>query len=93
MILKVLGATRKQIIKIFACEFIFLGLITALLSAFIATTISWALTVQVMRAEWSALPKTLLITLLVSVMLTVIGGLSVTWRALGEKPTGHLRNE
>ena len=93
VILKVLGATRKQIIKIFACEFIFLGLITALLSAFIATTISWALTVQVMRAEWSALPKTLLITLLVSVMLTVIGGLSVTWRALGEKPTGHLRNE
>ena len=93
VILKVLGASRLQVVRIFAFEFFFLGLITAALSALVATGVSWGIVVHVMRADWTFLPGTLFITLLSSLTLTITGGLLATWLALNEKSTTYLRNE
>ena len=93
VILKVLGASRLQVVRIFAFEFVFLGLITAALSALVATGVSWGLVVHVMRADWTFLPGTLMITLLLSLAFTITGGLLATWLALNEKSTKYLRNE
>ena len=93
VILKVLGASRLQVIKIFAFEFFFLGLITAALSALAATGVSWGLVVHVMRADWTFLPGILVVTLLLSLTFTITGGLLATWLALNEKSTNYLRNE
>ena len=93
IVLKVLGATRKRLLAVFALEFGILGLTTAVIAALIGTTVGWAVVVHVMRAEWTFIPEAVLWTAGLSLCLTVLCGFVGTWFALGQKPAKHLRNE
>lgn len=93
VVLKVLGATRRRLLTIFALEFALLGAITAALAALVGTIAGWAVVVHVMRAEWSFLPSAVLWTVALSLVLTVACGFLGTWRALGHKPAFYFRNE
>jgi len=70
-----------------------LGLFTGVISAGIGTLTAWAVIRFLMRADWIFLPHVVGATTLVCIAVTLSVGLMGTWIALGEKASGHLRNE
>jgi putative ABC transport system permease protein len=92
VILKVLGATRRDIVEAFLLEYALLGLSTAILAALIGSVAAWAVVTQMMKAEWAFLPLTIGATLVLATLATMAMGLVGTWRALGQKAAPLLRN-
>jgi len=93
VVFKVLGATRRRLLKVFVIEFGILGLATGIIAAAIGTLTAWAVIVFLMRADWIFLAPVVAITVALCLVITVIAGFAGTWRALAEKATVHLRNE
>jgi putative ABC transport system permease protein len=93
VILKVLGADRRNIMRAYLMEFAVLGLSAAAIAAVVGTGAAWGVVRFVMRADWIFLPGTLAGTTALSLAVTVIVGLSGTWAALGERPARVLRTE
>lgn len=93
VILKVLGATRRDILRAFLLEYGLLGLITAAIAATIGTLTAWTILTRVMQSDWVFMPNTVLLTVLLCVAITLIAGFAGTWRALGQKAAPLLRNE
>lgn len=93
VVLKVIGATRGEILRMHLAEFILLGLITALLASGAGTTAAWVVVTEIMHAPWLWLPETLAVTLAISLVITVAAGLLGAWAALSRKPAPLLRNE
>ncbi len=93
VILKVLGATRRDILGVFAIEYLTLGLITAIISAITGSIVAWAVIIWVMEAEWVFIPSTVAITTILCILLTLSSGLVGSWYALGQKTAPLLRNE
>ena len=93
VVLKVLGATRGDVLRAFLLEYGLLGLVTALIAGLLGTITAWAVLTQLMRWEWSFLPSAVLTTALLSTVITLIFGFAGTWRALGQPAAPLLRNE
>ena len=93
VVFKVLGATRRQIMKAFLFEYGLLGMFTGLVGALVGTLISWAVIHFIMGMTWVFLPLDAFITVAAAIALTLMAGFFGTWRALGEKASRHLRNE
>lgn len=93
VILKVLGATRRDILRAFLLEYGLLGVITAAIAATIGTLTAWTILTRVMQSDWVFMPNTVLLTVLLCVAITLIAGFAGTWRALGQKSAPLLRNE
>ncbi len=93
VILKVLGATRRDVLAAYVAEYAILGLATAVVAAVAGTIASWAVVTFVMHAEWVFLPATVAATALISVAVTVTLGLAGTWRALSQNAMAVLRTE
>lgn len=93
IVLKVLGATRSDVLRAFLLEYGLLGLITALIAAVIGTIASWAVLTLVMNSEWVFIPSALLMTILLSTAITLAFGFVGTWRALSQKAAPLLRND
>lgn len=93
VLLKVLGATRREVLATYLVEFGLLGLVTAAVAAVIGTAAAWAVVVHVMRADWTFIPEAVIGTTVACVAITVIAGFIGTWRALGHKAAPILRNE
>ena len=93
VVLKVLGVRRRDVILVHAAEFGLLGLVTGGIAAAAGTLMAWGVTTQVLEQDWTFLPGTVAGTVGFCVVLTLSLGLAGTWRALGESPAPHLRNE
>jgi len=93
VILKVLGATRRDIFKIFLLEYALLGMVTSLIAAGAGWLGAYMVITEVLEAKWTNLPLTVIGTVVVSVGVTILFGLFGSWRALGEKPAPVLRSE
>ncbi|MFC1674193.1 ABC transporter permease, partial [Pseudomonadota bacterium] len=93
VVFKVLGATRRQVMAAFLLEYGLLGLFTGLVGAAVGTLISWAVIQQIMAMQWVFLPFEAGATVIIAIAFTTVAGFLGTWRALGEKASGHLRNE
>ncbi|TQF77014.1 FtsX-like permease family protein [Elioraea sp. Yellowstone] len=93
VVLKTLGATRRQILAAYLVEFGVLGTAAGLLAAAVGSAASWAVTTHVMRSDWAFLPGTLGVTILACVALTVAFGWLGTAAALRAKPAPLLRTE
>ncbi len=93
VILKVLGATRGDVLRAFLLEYGLLGLLTAVIAGGIGTLAAWAVLRFLMRWEWSFLPSAVLTTALLSTAITLAFGFYGTWRALGQPAAPLLRNE
>ena len=93
VILKVLGATRRDIGRVFLIEYAILGLLTAVLAMTLGTSAAYLVMTQVMEAEWVWRPEVLVGTAFVGVTVTVLVGFLGTWRALGERVAPILRAE
>ncbi|MFC0386737.1 ABC transporter permease [Muricoccus vinaceus] len=93
VVLKTLGATRSQIRTAWLVEFGLLGLVAGVVAAGVGTLASWGVTHFVMRTDWTFLPGTLAVTILLCVGLTLAMGYAGTALALRAKAAPLLRNE
>ncbi len=93
VVLKVLGATRRDILRVFLLEYGILGLITALIAALIGSIAAWSVVTWVLDVSWTFSPAVVAYTAVASTALTLALGFLGTWRALGQKAAPLLRNE
>ena len=91
IILKVLGARRKDILMAWMLEYALLGLLTALCASVIGTAASAALITGFLRAEFTADLFVIASTAITGAGATCVLGLFGAWRSLGHRPAPHLR--
>jgi putative ABC transport system permease protein len=92
VILKTLGATRRQLIAAYALEYALLGLATALFGVAIGSLAAWRAVVDVMNLSYVWLPGPATAAAFGALAVTVGFGLAGTFTALGRKPAPVLRN-
>ena len=93
VVLKVLGATRADVLRAFAVEYGLLGIVTAAIAGVIGSLAAWAVLTQVMDWGWSFIPWAVISTLLLCSAITLAFGFVGTWRALGQPAAPLLRND
>lgn len=93
VVLKVLGATRGDVLRAFLLEYGLLGLLTAAVAGLIGTAAAWAVLTQVMGWDWTFLPSAVLGTAALCTAITLAFGFAGTWRALGQPAAPLLRND
>jgi putative ABC transport system permease protein len=93
VVLKVVGATRRQIAGSFLIEYGLIGVAAALIACLIGTLAAYFLLTRIMHAPWQFLALDVAATGIAAVALTLAAGLAGTWRALGAKAAPFLRNE
>ena len=91
IILKVLGARRKDILMAWVLEYALLGLLTALCASVIGTAASWALISGFLSAEFTPDIFVIASTAISGALATCLLGLFGAWRSLGHRPAPHLR--
>lgn len=84
VILKVLGATRADVMRAFVVEYAMLGTVTALLAAVVGAAGSHAVMRFVMEGDWEFDPFAVAVTVAAGIAVTVLLGFAGTWKALGE---------
>ena len=92
MVLKTLGATRRQLITAYALEYLLLGLATVVFGVAAGSLAAWRVVTDVMslRFVWQGGPA--ISAALVALAITLVFGLIGTFAALGRKPAAVLRN-
>jgi putative ABC transport system permease protein len=93
VVLKTLGATRRQVLAAYLVEFGVLGAAAGAIAAVVGTAASWAVVTFVMRGEWAFLPGTLAATVLACTAMTMVMGWLGTAAALRARPAPLLRTE
>lgn len=91
VVLKVLGARRIDLMRIFALEYLGLGLAAALAGAALGTLGAFVIVVFVMELSWSFSALAVLRVLLVALVVTLVAGFIGTWRLLGRPVAPVLR--
>jgi putative ABC transport system permease protein len=92
VILKTLGATRRQLLSAYALEYALLGAAAALIGVAAGSLAAWRIVVSVMTLPFAFEPVPALVAALVAITITLVFGLIGTFAALGRKPAGVLRN-
>ena len=93
VVLKVLGATRRDIVTAYVLEYGLLGLVTAVIAAIVGSVTGWAVVTWMLGINWSFEPEAIFVTTVIATMITIGAGLVGTWRAMGQKAAPWLRNE
>ncbi len=93
VILKVLGATRADVMRAFVIEYAMLGAVTAVLAAVAGTAASYAVMRFVMEGDWAFDPFAVVLTVAAGIAVTILLGFAGTWKALGENVMAVLRAE
>jgi putative ABC transport system permease protein len=92
VILKTLGATRRQLIAAYALEYLSLGLATAIFGVAVGSIAAWRVVADIMMLQfvWMAAPAAA--AAVGALVVTLLCGLAGTFTALGRKPAPLLRN-
>ncbi len=93
VLLKVLGATRSALTRLFLIEFAVLGFATALIALGIGTLAAYFVLEDGMGAGFVFAPGVALATAILGVIVTSLIGYAGTWNALGARPARYLANE
>jgi putative ABC transport system permease protein len=93
VVLKVLGATRGNLLAGLALEYGFMGLATSLIALLLGSAAAYAFVHWVMEGDFGFLPGVALATAGAGAGLAIFIGLAGTWRALGQKAAPLLRND
>ena len=93
VVLKVLGARRRDILISLFIEYGFLAFFTILIATVLGTLGGWAILNFVMRAEWIPVYDVVATTMAGATVFMVLIAILATWRSLGRKPASILRNE
>jgi len=93
VVLKVLGATRRDLAVAYSLEYGLLGLVTGLIAAAMGSAAAWVVMIEVMDSPFTFLPGTVAATAVLAAAATLAFGYAGTWRALRQKAAPLLRNE
>ena len=93
VLLRTLGASRGQILKILVVEYFALGLLAALTGIILAVLGAWALSALVFKVSFAIAWLPLVIALLGVPAITVITGLLISRGVLNHPPLAILRSE
>ena len=93
VVLKTLGATRRQIRAAWLVEFGLIGAAAGLIAALVGTLASWGVVRFLMRADWVFLPGILAATIGGCIVLMLGFGYAGTASALRARAAPFLRNE
>lgn len=91
VLLKMLGATRGQILASMALEYALLGIVTAGLALIIGFQAGRYIVTDVLNLEWLFSPAPLLTTVVVGAVMTLLLGLAGIWSILSVRPNQILR--
>ncbi len=92
VVLKVLGATRQNVLATYLWEFGVLGLGTVLIAAGIGAGAAYVVITEVMGMNWAMPWVAVLLTAPIALAITLVAGFAGVWQALGQKPAPLLRN-
>ena len=93
VILKTLGATKRQVVRIFAVEFLMLGVVAGVMGALLGVAFSAIVLKKLMDAKFHFEPMAALIAVLLTTVLANVSGWLASVRILQQKPLEALRNE
>jgi putative ABC transport system permease protein len=91
VILKTLGATRRQLMTAAAMEYAGLGILVALIALGLGGLAGWVVVTQVLDFGWNPDWVVALLTVLIGAAVTLVLGLVGAWRTLGVKVARVLR--
>ena len=91
VMLKVLGARRSDLLRIFALEYLGLGATAALVGGLVGTLGAAVIVVGLMDLEWTFAPLVVVVVLLLALIITLAAGFLGTWRLLGRSAAAVLR--
>ena len=91
VVMKVLGATRGDVLRAYLLEYALLGLVAGLLAALVGSVAAWAFVTQLLDTSWTFFANRTALTVLTGMAITTVLGFLGTWRALGQKPAPILR--
>ncbi len=90
---KVLGARRVFILRVFALENVFLGLLSAVLALALSHIAAWLLMTQVFEMEYRLFLGSSILVMLGTVILVTIVGLLASVSILQKKPVTFMREQ
>jgi putative ABC transport system permease protein len=93
VVLKVLGATRRDVLLGLVLEYGLMGLITAAVALLLGSLAGYGFVTWGLEGDFVLLPGVALVTAVAGASIAILVGLAGTWRALGQKPAPLLRNE
>ncbi len=93
VILKVLGATRMQVMTAYLIEYAVLGLLAGVVAVGLGLAGGWYVVTYVLKMEWVLSWPPLLLTVAGGMVVTILLGLIGTWSALRVRPNSVLRSE
>jgi putative ABC transport system permease protein len=92
VVLKTLGATRRQLLTAYALEYLLLGLATVVFGVAAGSVAAWRVVADIMTLPfvWQGGPA--IAAAVIALAVTLVFGLVGTFAALGRKPAAVLRN-
>lgn len=90
---KVLGATRRFVLRVFALENVFIGLLSALLALILSQLAGWILVTQVFELAYAPYLGASILLMLLTVGLVTAVGLLASLSILRQKPITFLREQ
>ncbi len=90
-VLRTLGATRRLLVGAYLLEFATLGAATSVFAIGAGSLVAWLVVTRLMKLDFSWAWSGTLATVGIGCATTILLGLAATWRILGEKPAGVLR--
>jgi putative ABC transport system permease protein len=91
VVLKVLGATRRNVLAAYAVEYALIGLAASVIAGVLGAIAARLIVTKLMHAPWVFLPDSLVWTVIFCTLAVTIFGFIGTWRALGQKASPILR--
>ena len=92
VILKTLGATRRQLMTAAGMEYAGLGLLVSGIALLLGGLAGWIVVTQVLKFQWAPDWGVALATVLAGAAITLLLGLAGAWRTLGTKVSRVLRD-
>lgn len=93
VLLRTLGATRGQILRILSVEYLVLGVLSALTGILLAVLAAWALATFVFKIPFALSALPLMAALLIVPLVTIVTGLLISRGILNHPPLAILRAE
>ncbi len=93
VVMKVLGATRPRLFRIFLMEYGVLGVAAGIIAVFAGTAAAWWVTTRLFSFPWTFHPWPAISIALLSLAVTLSVGFAATLVVLGRKSSPYLRSE
>jgi putative ABC transport system permease protein len=91
VVLKVLGARRADLLRIFLIEYLGIGATAAIAGGLLGTLGAAVIVTLVMHLEWTFAPAVVILILMLALAITLAAGFIGTWRLLGRSAAVVLR--